>query len=125
VIGNSIGAEGFMSVNQIFELFENGWEIGSHSMNHLALAEHFDAVNQEAAGSRQYLQELLGVEITSFAYPYGSVNPSVIQRVQSYGYHGAVGLGIINLHGEWSRFYLSRNEIKNDCTMEEFKNFLY
>jgi peptidoglycan/xylan/chitin deacetylase (PgdA/CDA1 family) len=125
VIGNSIGAVGFMSADQIIELHENGWEIGSHSMSHLALAEYYGSVNHEAGFSKQYLKDLLGFEISSFAYPYGSVNPSVIQRVESYGYHGAVGLGLFNLHGEWSRFYLSRNEIKNGCTLIEFEDFLH
>lgn len=55
-----------------------GHEVGSHSVNHIKAVEltHSEAM-KEARESQKFLEGALNTTITSFAYPYTDVNPSV------------------------------------------------
>ena len=65
-------------------------EIGGHTVTHAALPHlPVEARRAEIHGSRQALQELLGREVASFAYPHGAVDPQTVELVQSGGYDAA------------------------------------
>ncbi|MGH2733734.1 MAG: polysaccharide deacetylase family protein [Actinomycetota bacterium] len=73
------------------ELAEGGMSIGSHSLTHLylpALSE--DGARREIAESRHALQDLIGREVTSFAYPMGGWNAGLRRLVAEAGYRSAV-----------------------------------
>ncbi len=54
------------------ELSAAGWEIGSHTQTHPDLTRlASDEVRSEVIGSREVLEQQLGVRVTTFAYPYG------------------------------------------------------
>lgn len=66
-------------------------EIGSHTFDHpdlptLSTAEQLHQIS----ASKRYIEQKLGREITTFAYPYGKFNPSIAQLVQNAGYQSAV-----------------------------------
>ncbi len=72
------------------EMHANGMEIGGHSRSHRALAEvPVSELAVETAGCRKALEDLLGVPVESFAYPYGSYNRAVIEAVRNAGYRRA------------------------------------
>ncbi len=71
-------------------LHDTGMEIGSHTVNHTDLqAADGDTVNREVHASRAALEDLLGAEVTSFAYPYGRHTPHAVDAVASAGYRHA------------------------------------
>ena len=54
------------------ELAASGFEIGAHGMQHLPLrAASTSQLRQEILDSRECLEQELGTQVSSFAYPYG------------------------------------------------------
>jgi peptidoglycan/xylan/chitin deacetylase (PgdA/CDA1 family) len=62
-----------------------GMEIGSHGMTHCSLTESGDAL-AEIRDSKAYLEDTLGSEVISFAYPKGRFNRNLTHLVRSNGY---------------------------------------
>jgi peptidoglycan/xylan/chitin deacetylase (PgdA/CDA1 family) len=82
-----------MSWDDLGELAELGWEIGSHTRTHPLLTSLSDnALNEELRGSREECSERIGRPVTSVAYPYGDVDDRVVRHAQHAGYEGAAGL---------------------------------
>lgn len=77
---------------RILELYESGFEIGSHSMTHTDLRKltTADAWN-EISGSKTALEGLIHAPVISFAYPYGATSPLLQQMVQNAGYRLGCG----------------------------------
>jgi peptidoglycan/xylan/chitin deacetylase (PgdA/CDA1 family) len=60
---------------------------GSHSMNHIRLAEcDLKTARAEIFESKERLEDLLGKEVLDFCYPYGSYNEAVRALVEEAGY---------------------------------------
>jgi peptidoglycan-N-acetylglucosamine deacetylase len=62
-----------------------GMEIGAHTVNHVDLTAAADPLGELVDGKR-YLEDVLGEEITSFAYPFGRFNSRVSRLAKSAGY---------------------------------------
>jgi len=76
-----------MSWDELGELTEAGWEVGSHSCRHPRLTQLDDAtLEQELVESRETLSRHLGLPCTSIAYPYGNVNQRVAEASARLGY---------------------------------------
>jgi len=78
---------GLLSGAQMGELMQMGMEIGSHTVTHPILTELDNAaLDREMIDSRRGLEDMLGVDITSFCYPKGRFNRRVSQRAAAAGY---------------------------------------
>jgi peptidoglycan/xylan/chitin deacetylase (PgdA/CDA1 family)/glycosyltransferase involved in cell wall biosynthesis len=80
-----------LTSSQIKDMARAGIEFGSHTLSHphlpsLARARAF----RELSTSKKILEDLLGNELLSFAYPYGDVSPAVKALVAEAGYRYAV-----------------------------------
>jgi peptidoglycan/xylan/chitin deacetylase (PgdA/CDA1 family) len=70
-----------LSWPQIIEMRESGMEIGAHSVTHPNLAyTDVDSARWEIATSRDVLEQVLGVKIISFAYPFGKPKHNFTSR---------------------------------------------
>jgi peptidoglycan/xylan/chitin deacetylase (PgdA/CDA1 family) len=79
-----------MSWEQLEELVDAGWEIGSHTRVHSRLSElSDDALAEELSGSRQECEMRLGRPCRTLAYPYGSVDGRVVAAAEAAGYAAA------------------------------------
>lgn len=121
IVANRLGVDNFVDENELSELINAGWEIGSHSMTHADLTADHSIARREILDSRLKLEDLLGIKVVSFAYPYGKVDPYLATKVQDYGYIGAVGLGPSKTHTWGSIFYLNRIEIYGSDTLDDFR----
>jgi peptidoglycan/xylan/chitin deacetylase (PgdA/CDA1 family) len=111
---------------QLQELRDNGWEIGSHTMNHPNLKRiELKEVKRELEKSRSVLTEFMGEVPDSFAYPYGAGEdvPAIVQSVKETGYRTAVTVHA----GKWTvdRFvtdplHLPRAFVRGDDNMLDF-----
>jgi hypothetical protein len=87
-----------MSISQLKDMLAYGAEVGSHSVSHQALTakhgktdEQYKAwLAEEISGSKKYLEETLGVQVKTFAYPYGNKTPEIAQMCLDAGYEAAV-----------------------------------
>jgi len=84
-----------LTAQQVQELHAAGMEIGAHTVNHPILAQlNQAAARREIAGSKQYLEELLGQEVKLFAYPNGKSGqdylPEHREIVRGLGFVAAV-----------------------------------
>lgn len=64
--------------DELAALAQDGHEIGSHGWSHVPLDGYADLV-REVVESRSALESMVGCEVSSFAYPYGS-SPSAEAR---------------------------------------------
>jgi peptidoglycan/xylan/chitin deacetylase (PgdA/CDA1 family) len=77
----------FMTWDQVKEMAENGFTIGSHTVNHVPLTElNADQITTELTASSQKLEQELGVRPRYFAYPTGTYNDEIRHLVQKAGY---------------------------------------
>lgn len=103
-----------MSWEQLQELADAGWEIGSHSRRHARLTELGDAaLAEELSSSRQDCETRLGRPCRTLAYPYGAVDERVVWAAEAAGYDaaGAPPLGLPGprrLH--WPRMAVYRRD---------------
>lgn len=125
VVANRLGADGFLSEGQLQQLAAAGWEIGSHSQTHANLTEiERGQWRPEILGSKLELQRALGVDIESFAYPFGAATDVIIRETWEYGYRSGVGLGKGIVHDRGSLYYLQRREVLGSWDLAEFEQAL-
>ncbi len=80
-------ARKLLTLVQIRELQRYGVEFGSHSLTHPWLPDLPDKeLHREVRDSKLRLEDLLGIEIASFAYPSGGVDQRVRSAVAAAGY---------------------------------------
>jgi putative peptidoglycan lipid II flippase len=95
-----------LTVDQVAELADSGWEIGSHGLGHQALPGLPPAVlAEQTRESRRALEKLVGGPVTGFCYPYGAVDLPAARAVRDAGYDYACAIQHSALTG---RFALPR-----------------
>jgi peptidoglycan/xylan/chitin deacetylase (PgdA/CDA1 family) len=86
-----LGTPGYLSRGQVAEMAAAGVTIGAHSRSHAALPACGDAeLEAEVRGSREDLEDLLGIPVTRFAYPTGLYDGRVLAAVASADFRSAV-----------------------------------
>jgi peptidoglycan/xylan/chitin deacetylase (PgdA/CDA1 family) len=93
-IGSSHPLIPIMSKNEIRNLIEKGFEIGSHTQNHIRLSRlgMKDLIN-EIEGSKKRLEDITGHIVNSLAYPHGGrgdIDNRVLSITEKAGYSTAV-----------------------------------
>lgn len=114
-----------LSWRQLKEMASCGLEIGSHTLTHPNLVE---LDNKEAyaeiADSKKKLEDKIGKEVKSFAYPYGAKNTfdnRIKEIVRDAGYKKAY-TNIMGFNTENCDFYeLKRMRIYSDDNIFRFK----
>lgn len=110
-------ARKLLTVSQIREMQRYGVEFGSHTLTHphLTTLGHAGLVC-ELRDSKHRLEDLLGSGVTSFAYPYGTVD----RRVRSYVAEAGYKLAFTTIAGpNWWNDPLCQNRTElNDFNSE-------
>jgi peptidoglycan/xylan/chitin deacetylase (PgdA/CDA1 family) len=74
---------GRLSLEEMHEMQDAGWEIGSHSVSHIKLTQiPFKEAFNETYDSKMWL-EARGFRVSSFAYPMGNSNSTIRQLAGS------------------------------------------
>ena len=103
--------EELLSLEEMEDLIQGGWEMGAHSMRHSRFTElPLEEVDREIRSSKAHLDKILSTSVRSFCYPYGSYAPPHAQIVHSAGFeigftthypeHGLYAIRRENIHGE-------------------------
>lgn len=124
VVGKFLDSPYFLSPDQLKEMANQGWEIGSHTLNHIDLtAATPSQLESEVSQSKKLLQDRLGVPIDFFCYPAGRVNHRVVAATKKAGYLGAVTTRP-GLAGRDHIFLLDRIRINRSDTLADFQKKL-
>ncbi|MGL4863689.1 MAG: polysaccharide deacetylase family protein, partial [Cetobacterium sp.] len=80
-----------MNQEELLEMQNYGIEFGGHTSTHPRLADlSIENVKSEIINSKSNIEKIIGRELLSFAYPYGSLNEEVKRIPQEAGYKFAV-----------------------------------
>ena len=123
LVTNYLDHDGFLTSEEVSTLLESGWEIGSHSINHLNLIQSGNDI-QEIYTSREILGDKFSVPVESFSYPFGISNHRTTSLVKDSGYLSGAGLGESIYHSIENLFYLSRIEIYKGISIGNFDALL-
>ena len=88
-----IGLPGYMTRSQLDDIAAHGHEIGGHTVSHQDLTTlDADEQNRQICQDRNTLLSW-GFQVTSFAYPFANLSPSLEGLVQHCGYNSARAVG--------------------------------
>jgi peptidoglycan/xylan/chitin deacetylase (PgdA/CDA1 family) len=125
IVANYMGADQYMNVDQIKEMASAGWEVGSHSVNHIDLTSlEPERQRYEVVESRAILEVKLGVPVLTIAYPFGVSNSSVIDYAHFAGYIGGMSLGYTHNQGNSNLYTLQRRDVQGKYDVKQFAAFL-
>ncbi len=91
VIAGRVGQpDAELSVAMVRTMINDGWELDSHTINHVDVSQASGAqLQREVGGSRQMLQRRFHQPVNFFCYPSGRYDDQAIQAVRDAGYLGA------------------------------------
>lgn len=100
-----------------------GWEIGAHTLTHPRLASLPPAAAaHEMAASKAELERRLGINILSFAYPYGDLSPETKRLAAEAGFTYAAATDSGGMHLEDDRMQIFRiNMFPHESASSLFK----
>ncbi len=114
---------GFLSWEHMRTLCDEGFYLGSHSIDHpdLLAVEPAEVLRQVRA-SKAAIEANVGQPVTVFCYPLGKHNEALISLLQEEGYEAAVSLnpGYRQYRGVYGLFQLARIWVYYDMTLEQF-----
>jgi len=85
-----LSQQALMTQDQIEEWIDAGMEIGSHTLNHINLKNADKrTARSEIIQSKAELEQMFGVAVNHFCYPYGGFNEESVALVEEAGYHTA------------------------------------
>lgn len=87
-----------VSRSQLDELVSAGWEVGGHTHTHRPLTSlEPGVVRDELVRSNELLEDLLGHEVATFAYPYGR-HDSAVRSTAAREYRACLAIGAERAH---------------------------
>jgi|HubBroStandDraft_6_1064221.scaffolds.fasta_scaffold00009_66 peptidoglycan/xylan/chitin deacetylase (PgdA/CDA1 family) len=105
VATGGLGTGSTMSAAHLRELSNAGFEIGAHTVTHPVLTEVSASVaTRELLDCKRTLENLLGREVPSFAYPKGRYNSAIVGLVREAGYRSARGVRMLSLSHDFPPF---------------------
>ena len=100
------------SASDLSELAAAGFEIGSHGTAHAPLrATCEDVIHTEVVESRWRLEDALGTEVATFAYPYGLSPDPAARAVTAQTYSAACAGGLARVRTTGDPMALSRIDV--------------
>lgn len=117
--------EAFLNWEEVKKLHAEGWEFGSHGVDHLDLtAEGVEMIYDQLARSKQTIEEKLGAECPHFAYTWGRHNQRLRDAVKAAGYKFSVAAHHQPLGLTDNPFALPRLNIQQDYSLDDFINII-
>ncbi|OLT32011.1 hypothetical protein BJF79_36545 [Actinomadura sp. CNU-125] len=88
-----VDTPGYMSQAQLQTMASGGHEIGGHTITHANVPSLPEEEKQRQVCDDRVALLNLGFEVTSFAYPYGAVDPASMDVAEECGYNNARTVG--------------------------------
>lgn len=121
------GLQQYLTVQPLRELADlPGVSIGAHGYSHRKLTECTPSdLEYELVTSKQWIEDAIGREVTTMAYPHGAVNAEVQRATADAGYTLATSstFGIVTPAS--NRLALERTDIWSTDTVRAFRSKLH
>ena len=122
-----------LSWSEIKELHDYGIEFGNHTRTHPDLTKISDSqLKSEIIESKAKIEDSLGSEVTTFAYPFGKFNSFVKQAVEkNHKAACSTNLGKIQSGSDYfslervDTYYLSNPQIFNRLSSQSFDGYMF
>jgi peptidoglycan/xylan/chitin deacetylase (PgdA/CDA1 family) len=110
---------------QLHDLEAFGFEVGAHSHTHRQLdVLPLSIAALEMRRSRELLEQHLGHQVPSFAYPYGYSSPPLRAEVAACGFDSACGVRNALSHIRDDRWRIARLTVQNNTPIERISAWL-
>ena len=87
VLSGRLGSSGYLNAEDVRQLHEMGFGIGSHGVDHVDWASLNTAcLRRELEESRGTLEDILGQQVTEAAAPFGIYRKRVLNALKAAGY---------------------------------------
>jgi peptidoglycan/xylan/chitin deacetylase (PgdA/CDA1 family) len=115
-----------MDWGQAREMSREGVEIGSHTATHLDLRQaEVGVLREELRRSKAAIEEQIGTEVVSFAYPFGYFRACLPELLAEAGYKWAVLGGTYGYNTSATRpFELRRIRVAGDVSLRAWRRNL-
>src|SRR3989454_1380538 len=121
VITGRMGLPGFMTPSQVVAADGLGFDVGAHTVDHVALAAISPArATWEMRQSQLTLEKLLGHPVLDFAYPYGSFDAYLMALAARLGFETAVSTLHGTIHSAAQLMDLSRVRIGGSMLLSTY-----
>lgn len=111
--------------DQLSEISAEGIECGAHTHFHPQLDTlPLPVARKEIALSKELLEQHLGKEVSSFAYPFGYFTPAVQQQVKEIGFESACAVKFMINYETTDTFALARLMVSPDMSLQTFARLL-
>jgi len=98
-------SERMLDERELQALVAAGWELGGHTVSHPDLSQlDYETCRHEIEAGKTALEQIGGVRVETFAYPFGRYGPTAVRAVRDSGLLAAVTTG----SGSWNRYELTR-----------------
>lgn len=117
--------ESFLVWDELRELVKQGWEIGSHGVEHhdLTICSE-ESIMEQLQQSKQMIEFYLKKPCTHFAYTWGKHTKNVRDNVQENNYQYAVAAHHATLKESDNTYALPRMNIEQGYSMDDFINIV-
>jgi peptidoglycan/xylan/chitin deacetylase (PgdA/CDA1 family) len=118
-------AQGEMTATMVKKMIGDGWEVDSHTINHLDVSTlSGPQLQHEVGDSRTMLQKEFGIPVNFFCYPAGKFDPASIAAVKAAGYLGATTVNPGDASPDANPYELPRVRIDGSDSIDVFKQKL-
>jgi peptidoglycan/xylan/chitin deacetylase (PgdA/CDA1 family) len=115
-----------LSWSQIDELHSAGIEVAAHSHSHAQLDQlPAGPLESELRTSKSLLEDRLGREVVTLAYPYGYSSPRVRDAVRAAGYRHAAAVSNSILRAGGDPLALPRLTIRRSTDLQTFRRIVH
>lgn len=121
IFTNAVNRGNHLTWNELREMRDAGISIEAHTKTHpyLVKISNPEELVREISGSKKILEEELGGEATSFAYPFGQHNDTVVAEVKNSGFRIGRSLRGGTVQSESERYIL-----RASLATDDFKDFV-
>ncbi len=110
IMYNYIGKKDYLTDKQLRTMLESGLiEIGSHTLDHVALKNASRSVlHNQIVLSKKKLEDAYSIKVETFAYPYGVFDEGAIEYFEQAGYSAGVSVMYGADHSAQNLYHLRR-----------------
>ncbi len=122
---NKIGTDGKISWNQLAEISDENFSVGSHGLSHCLMTTLTgDQQQYELRLSKALIEERINKTVTHFSLPYGMYNKSILKLAEKAGYKTVLTTNFKINYPHENPLVIHRWNIKQNTPFDKFEKFL-